>query len=248
MKSNPIDPRFRVSLLARTPDPQRCVWAGMHQDYSEGFVADEFIQGRVPSETTCGEIAVKRLVAGDRGHYGPLEHPAITLNVGWFPHTVMQQARTHRVGISFDVQSGRYTGDRIIRVALDDLPVEEVFYFRPVGLYTDREGAKYQYTEERRDADIALCKHLAEVYYGKIQDGFAEEHARGIIPYDIRQHFVVSFNLRSALHFMDLRAKLDAQYEIRQMCELTWPHIKNWAPQIAEWYENSRLHKARLAP
>jgi thymidylate synthase (FAD) len=177
-----------------------------------------------------------------------LEHPAITLNVGWFPHSVMQQARTHRVGISFDVQSGRYTGSRIIRVALDDLPVEEVFYFRPVGFYTDRNGAKYEYTEQSRNADITLCKHLAEVYHSKIQDGFAEEHARDLIPYAIRQHFVVSFNLRSVLHFMDLRSKLDAQDEIRALCELIWPHIKDWAPQIAEWYEQNRLHKARLAP
>ena len=34
-----MDPRFRVELIAATPNPQQCVYAGMHQDYSEGFVA-----------------------------------------------------------------------------------------------------------------------------------------------------------------------------------------------------------------
>ena len=34
-----MDSRFRVALIAATPNPQQCVYAGMHQDYSEGFVA-----------------------------------------------------------------------------------------------------------------------------------------------------------------------------------------------------------------
>ena len=45
-----------------------------------------------------------------------------------------------------------------------------------------------------------------------------------------------------------LRAKLDAQEEIRVLCDLMWPHMQAWAPEIAGWYEKSRLHKARLAP
>ena len=49
-------------------------------------------------------------------------------------------------------------------------------------------------------------------FFGNLLDaGFAEEHARGILPFDYRQHFVVSFSLRAFLHFLDLRAKLDAQ-------------------------------------
>jgi thymidylate synthase (FAD) len=59
---------------------------------------------------------------------------------------------------------------------------------------------------------------------------------------------VVSFTLRAFLHFLDLRAKLDAQQEIRELCDLMWPHLQTWTPQFADWYEKSRLHKARLAP
>ena len=126
-----MDSRFRVDLIAATPNPQQCVYAGMHQDYSEGFVAAD--RNEWPDETRAGEICVKRLLAGERGHYGPLEHAQIVLNVGWFPHSVMQQARTHRVGVSFDVQSMRYTGERIARAADGHLDLEDVFYLRPVG-------------------------------------------------------------------------------------------------------------------
>lgn len=241
-----VDPRFRVELITATPNPQQCVYVAMHQDYSEGFVYDE--KESWPDETKAGEIAVKRLLAGGRGHYGCCEGPAITFNCGWFPHSVIQQGRTHRIGQTWDVQSLRYTGQRIIDAANGKLDLEEVFYLRPVGFYTDRKGKKYGYAEHQRNKDLALCQAAALRYEELILAGFAEEHARGILPFDYRQHFVVSFNLRSFLHFMDLRAKLDAQPEIQALCDMMWPHVKTWAPEIAGWYEENRLHKARLAP
>jgi thymidylate synthase (FAD) len=241
-----MDPRFRVALITATPNPQQCIYAAMHQDYSEGFVADD--RGDWPNEKIAGEICIKRLLAGERGHYGPLEHAQIVLNVGWFPHSVMQQARTHRVGVSFDVQSMRYTGERICRAATGQIDLEEVFYLRPVGDYSDRQGKKYRYGQNQRGIDRELCRAAAERYRDLVAAGFSEEHARGILPFDYRQHFVVSFTLRALLHFLDLRAKLDAQQEIRWLCELIWPRLQVWAPEIAAWYEKSRLHRARLAP
>ena len=238
--------RFRVDLISATPNPQQCVYAAMHQDYSEDFVAGN--RESWPDETRAGEICIKRLVAGDRGHFGPFEHAQIMLNVGWFPHSVMQQARTHRVGVSFDVQSMRYTGERICRAADGELDLEEVFYLRPVGEYRARIGNKYAYTEEQRSIDLEHCQRSAERYRDLLRSGFSEEHARGILPFDYRQHFIASFSLRAFLHFMDLRAKQDAQLEIRQLCDLMWPHMEKWAPEFAAWYEKNRLHKARLAP
>jgi thymidylate synthase (FAD) len=242
-----MDSLFRVEVLSQTHNPQTVCWWAMHQDYSENFVFNE----DPPSEPEAGRIIVKRLLSGERGHYGPLEHVSIVFNVGWFPHSVMQQARTHRVAVSFDVQSMRYTGNRICQAAQENTKeaLEKVFYLRPPGQYTDRHGAKYEYTEKERAADLDYCAAAAYRYRVLVEEkGFSEEHARGILNFDYRQHFVVSFNLRSALHFMDLRAKRDAQEEIRYLCELIWPHIIEWAPEVASWYAEHRLHKARLAP
>jgi thymidylate synthase (FAD) len=246
MADAPMDPLFRVEVIAATPNPQQCIYAAMHQDYSEGFVFDD--RANWPDETRAGEICVQRLLAGERGHYGPLEHPQITLNVGWFPHSVMQQARTHRVGVSFDVQSMRYTGKRIRQAYLGEIDIEEAFYLRPVGNYSDREGKTYSYSLSYREVDRSLCLHMARRYLDLLSAGYAEEHARGMLPFDYRQHFVVSFSLRAMLHFLDLRAKLDAQLEIRQLCDLMWPHLEAWAPEIAAWYKKTRLTRARLAP
>jgi thymidylate synthase (FAD) len=239
-----MDSLFEVVTLRATPMPQQLVWQAMHQDYSEEAVAHEM----PPPESKAGDIVVKRLLAGERGHYGPLEHPQISFATAGFPHSVMQQARTHRVGVSFDVQSGRYTGQRVIDAVSGKRSLEEVFYLRPPGEYRDRQGKHYRYSEDQRVEDLLICAQAASRYAARLEEGFAEEHMRGVLPFDIRQNFVVSFSLRAALHFMDLRAKLDAQDEIRALCELMEPHLEKWVPQIWDWYRGNRLHRARLAP
>ena len=407
MQKHEPDTRFKVEVVSQTPNPQQVIYAAMHQDYSEEFVWDE--RDRFPSESKAGEIAVKRLLSGERGHFGCLESPQITLNCGWFPHSVMQQLRTHRVGVSFDVQclaghteitflrdslwtetlfltelydlwiqdeskvkamsirvlnensglfessriqsvissgvqpvyrlrlsngknldctanhrllttegwmtmgealglnhkgseltlsrfcylicdhggkaesflvtnitflghmetydleiagdwhnfvansavvhnSMRYTGQRLIDVANGDRDIEDVFYLRPLGFYSDRQGKKYEYTAEQRQEDLEWCLAACDRYKTRFEQGFAEEHARGTIPFDFRQHFIFSANARSLMHVLDLRAKADAQLEIQQLCELIWPHFEAWVPAIAHWYKVNRWGKARLAP
>ncbi|MCG5061754.1 MAG: FAD-dependent thymidylate synthase [Limnoraphis sp. WC205] len=436
--------KFRVEVIAQTPNPQTVIYAAMHQDYSDQFIIDE--RDQWPSETKCGEIIVKRLLAGERGHYGPLEHVQIVFNCGYFPHSVMQQARTHRVGISFDVQclaadteitfvniegetspklrktigelydlwtngekairersirgrngeppgeyrrdcknrirkmrlrvlneetgefttgsikdvmcsgvqpvyrltledgktldctvnhrlltdkgwqtmgdavglitdfdgnviqitkpislmcngqtvveekkkliahpvkvikveyfgeqmtydievegkwhnfvanglvvhnSFRYTGQQFIEVLEGKKDLEDVFYLRPVGDYTNRQGKKYYYSSEQRQADFDWCLEAVKRYQIDFENGMSEEHARGKLPFDYRQHFVVSLNLRTLLHFLDLRFKKDAQLEIQKLCELMWPHLETWAPEVAGWYKTTRMGKARLSP
>jgi thymidylate synthase (FAD) len=237
--------KFRVEVIQATQLPQQVIYAAMHQDYSEEFVWD---MSQFPNEEKCGEIIVKQLLAGERGHYGPLEHPQITFACGYFPHSVMQQARTHRVGTSFDVQSFRYTGNQVAEVAVGKRDVEDVFYLRPVGKYSDRQGKKYFYSPEQRQKDLDWCLEAAKHYKDDFEGGMAEEHARGKLPFDYRQHFIVSFNVRSLMHFLDLRGKRDAQLEIQKLCELMVPHFDTWVPAVSAWYKSTRLGKARLAP
>ncbi len=80
------------------------------------------------------------------------------------------------------------------------------------------------------------------------EEGISEEHLRDYLPQNIRQNFVVSFTLRSLLHFLDLRAKLDAQLEIQALCEAMIEPTRLWVPEIFGHYEEKRLRKARLAP
>lgn len=241
-----MDPLFRVNVISCTPNPQQTIYAALHQDYSEGYVFDQIGTDAWPEEKRAGEIALKRILGGEL-HAGPLEHAQIVFNVGYFPHSVMQQARTHRVGCSFDVTSMRYTGQRIIKCAEGIYDVEDIFYLRPVGNYTDRQGKKYLYDEGWRAHDLAYCLDNAKEYALAISKGASEEHARGKLAFDFRQNFVFSANMRSLGHLLTIRGKKDAQLEIQQMCQLMLPHYESWAPEIYSWFATKQWQKGRLA-
>ena len=240
-----MDDRFRVEVISQTPNPQQVAYAAMHQDYAEEFVWEG--KDGFPDEAEAGELVVKYLLKGNRGHYGPLEHPQLILNFGYFPHSTMQQVRTHR-NVSFDVQSFRYTGKRILDVEAGTTDIEDVFYLRPVGSYSDREGKKYDYTQEMREQDLEWCMDGCKRYAERIGNGLAEEHARGLIPFDVRQHWVMSGNARAIMHLLDIRGKYDVQMETRVMTELMFEKFQAWMPEVCAWYEKSRWRKGTLAP
>jgi thymidylate synthase (FAD) len=239
-----LDKRLQVVKLQCYPIPEQVIWQAGKGDYSEVPVHEL----EVPSPSKCGEWIVEQLLANERGHWGPLEHPGITFSVSGFVHNVMVQARTHRIGTSWDVQSQRYTGKRVVKVAKGELGVEEVFYVRPAGFYTNRKGKKYEWTEEHRQRKVGRILIECEEYADYYNEGMCEEHIRDYLPQAIRQNFVVSFNLRSVLHFMDLRSKLDAQLEIQALCNAFAPELQKWCPSVWSYYEEKRLYKARLAP
>jgi thymidylate synthase (FAD) len=240
-----LDQNMKVVMLRQAQLPQTLVWQAGKNDYSEEPIHTIF----PPNEKECGRWVIEQLLANERGHWGPLEHPAITFDCVGFVHNVIVQARTHRVGVTFDVQSQRYTGRRVLKVAKGELRPQEVFYVRPEGLYLDRKGHKYEWTRKDYERELKFCVEASERYTDLFENrGMAEEHLRDYLQQNIRQNFVVTFSLRAALHFLDLRAKLDAQVEIQALCEGMVPVIKAWVPEIFSYYEEKRLHKARLSP
>lgn len=239
-----LDNRLQVVKLQGYPIPEQVIYQAGKNDYSEIPIHDQ----EIPSPQKCGEWIVEQLLANERGHYGPLEHPGITFSVSGYVHNVAMQARTHRVGVSFDVQSQRYTGRRVIKVAKDELPVDDVFYIRPPGYYTNRKGKKYEWTLSDYNDELDFIYEGCKRYAAKYEKGMCEEHIRDYLAQAIRQNFVVSFNLRSVLHLLDLRAKMDAQLEIQALCEQIAPELEKWAPNVWKYYEEKRLHRARLSP
>lgn len=263
LKEPLIDPYFKIEHIRSIQNPHQVVWMSMHQDYCCDPVTSPKQLRKVPrTEAEAGEAIVRNLLAGNKGHYGPLEHIGMVLNAQYFPHSTVQQLRTHRVGIkiddpsegyelldSYDVQSFRYTGEMIIDVAHSRRPVEEVFYVRPIGLWRDRTGHVYEMTEERRAIKLQRCMDAAIAYAHDVEEeGEPYESARGLIPFDIRQHFVFSLNARSVMHLLDMRWKPNAQKEVQWFCELLFEQFAIWCPQIANWYKGNRKLRGLLAP
>lgn len=185
------------------------------------------------AEEAAGNWIVRHLLAGDRGHWGPFEHGSITFRAEGFSHALMQQARTHRVGVSFDVASFRAISGPLLDAAQSGY-LGSVFYL----------------PSEVCSVEAVRClKDCLHAYSAQVESGVKPEDARFLLPgYALRQNFTVTFNLQSLLHFLDLRSKADAQAEIREFSKQAAIALSLWAPEVWLWYAENRYKKARLAP
>ena len=244
---NEMDDKFKIDTIRFTHNPQQLCYLAMHQDHSEKFVSEEIVQNNFYiSETEAGKRIIRNALKFK--HWGIIEHPQISFNIGYFPHSTMVQARTHRISYSFDVQSLRYTSKHIEKVINDEIDIENIFYFRPIGKYFDRNGNKYEYTENEREIDKKDCFENCIKYVKRLEKGYAPEHARDKLNLNnIRQHFFMSCNLLSLIHFINLRIQKNAQWEIQCMSELLLQQLENWCPEVADWYfsENKEYEKKK---
>lgn len=254
--------------------PNGLAWANAHRCYSE----EPSIIDNPPSYTPRTEEEAGQRLLGQilkPGHFGVLENFGINLEVVGFPHNVIAQARTHRVAVNFAVTSQRYSGQRILELVeeyyrMDSsnrenfdlgtflpgtpatelfLKVGQVFYARPEGIYTNREGKKYEVFRDNVIYDLLSDFETAKMYHQRVvKEGYSEEHARDRLAQSIRQSFTVNFNIRSLMHMLDLRSPANAQLEIRTMAYMLFDKLKEVAPDIAAFYEKSRLGKNKIAP
>jgi|CryBogDrversion2_11_1035321.scaffolds.fasta_scaffold16079_1 thymidylate synthase (FAD) len=239
------DPYFKVRTISRTENPYSVTWTPAHGDYSEGFIGDEWDDDLWPNEEKAWKLIESQLLHSHRPHAGPLEHAHITIAVGGFPHDVMVQHRTHRLA-SFDVQSQRYTGNRVVEVAKGLREIESVFYFRPEGKYRDRLGNLFEYTQKIRNQDIYLTKLATDNYKIRIDQGMPPEQARHCLTQNVRQNYTFTCNIRSLLHFFNMRSAKDAQLEIQTLCEFLYSEFENWVPELATRYKTKYWGKSPL--
>jgi len=236
--------KFNLEVLNYTHSPQGLVYSAMKQCHSAkpvGALHDN-------TEKESGNLIVKYLLSGKKGHFGCFEHPSITMAVQNFPHSVMQQLRTHRVCVSFDFQSFRHTCEQFQDVLSGKLPIESAIYLRPVGTYKSPGKPDYEYTPEARCVDLMVAFELLKLYCLRISEGMSVEQARSLAPFDYRQHFVMSCNARSLMHLLDLRHKKDAQLECQIFAETLLFVFSQWMPEVALWYSENRMGKALLSP
>ena len=238
----PVFQAFKADVVDATQFPQRLAYLALHADYSE-----ECHKSSDLPEDEAGKIVVNRLLKGGKGHWGPLEHPSLSLMIR-ADHNTMMQLRTHRIGCTFDYQSMRYSGERIRKCAKREIRPEEVFYVRPPGIYWDRQGDKYTWSQDQADEMLACCYSSALDYDRMREAGAFEEHARTVLATGYLQHGVVTGSLRFWLHLLDVRAKADAQMEIRDLMNLIELQVHRWVPEVWVWYQQHRFQKALLAP
>lgn len=155
----------------------------------------------------------------DHNHTSPLEHNQLSFRVK-APIFVARQWMRHRMH-SYNEISYRY-----VKSALE-------FYTPTHFRFQDknnRQSSYGQFNDEK--VSIAYQQSLEAAtknYELLLESGVCREQARGLLPLCTYTEFIFTSNLHALLHFLELRIKPDAQYEIRvyaqAILELTEPHF-----------------------
>lgn len=137
------------------------------------------------------------------GHHSPFEHTLVSFRCVVDIATERQMIR-HRAGCSYSIESARYRKYR-----------EEKFYI-PDDLNEEWKSLLVSASDS--------CWHLYDRVIESHEElgltrGRAKEIARYFLPLSTQVEMVVTYNLRSFLHFLQLRDENHAQVEIRQVAQ-----------------------------
>lgn len=165
-------------------------------------------------------------------HGSPFEHNYFKFHVR-APIFVVREWQRHRIGVSYNEESGRYTELRPDFYVPETARIQEG---RP-GAYRFEDGDESQ-TDQIRTAVMMHCKNSFRYYEHLLSSGIAKEQARILLPLNTYTEFYFTCNARSLMNFLELRMSSHAMYEIRKYAEAMY---KLWAevmPQTAIAFED----------
>ncbi|WP_093170010.1 FAD-dependent thymidylate synthase [Sinosporangium album] len=164
-------------------------------------------------------------------HGSPFEHNSMTFFVS-APILVFREFQRHRVGWSYNEESGRYRELRpIFYVPGADRPL--VQQGKP-GRYEFHAGSDEQH-KLVSEAMESSYRRAYEAYQEMLEAGVAREVARAVLPVGTYSTMYATCNARSLMHFLSLRTKDEQarvpsfpQYEIELVArrmEALWAEL-----------------------
>lgn len=199
---------------------------GFDVNYVDHFGSDEMIcraarvstLGAASLDTVHSQGLIRFLMRNRHG--SPFEHGGVTMRIT-APIFVWREFMRHRIGFSYNEQSGRY------------MELEPVFYVPPVerplvqegkaGEYIFVEGTQAQGDQVYRDLTSAYEQAWIS-YQHMLSIGIAKEVARMCLPVATYSTAYVTCNPRSIMSFLSLRTKSESslyksypQWEIEQV-------------------------------
>jgi len=164
-------------------------------------------------------------------HGSPFEHNYFKFHVR-APIFVVREWQRHRIGFSYNEESGRYSELRPDFYVPEEARIQEG---RP-GAYVFEDGDDAQ-TEQLRTAVMMHSKNAFKYYNDLLDSGIAKEQARIVLPLNTYTEFYFSCNARSLMSFLELRMSSHAMYEIRKYAEAIYKLWKDAMPHTAKAFE-----------
>lgn len=216
------------------------------KEYEEDYEVDLYEDG-TPSRSYSSIQKLKRKYLEDKDlkliryllehHHGtPLEHNSLTFLVKC-PIFIARQWMRHRIS-SFNEISGRY------------VEVKDEFY---IPSKFRKQSASNRQASVNEGLEAAFEEHSQVVYKKSMEDAFrhyiqlleagvCREQARAVLPLATYTEFYWTCNLRSFLHFIELRIHEGAQFEIRCYALAMVEQVKEIFPETIQiWQEIKAL-------
>lgn len=196
--------------------------------YIDGFGTDEFIC-KAARVSTLGSASLESSESAGlinflmkNRHGSPFEHAGMSFRIS-APIFVWREFMRHRIGTSYNEQSGRY------------MKLEPMFYVppahRPLVQDPESKAGEYRFIPGTVDQQATTVASLMSAYRKAwstyemlLDDGIAKEVARMCLPVAIYSTAYVTWNPRSIMHFLSLRTKVEGstfpsfpQWEINQV-------------------------------
>lgn len=193
---------LRVKLLASTPDALQLIYAAFRQCYYAGYAGDmweKLLSGEIDKQKQA-DFVQNTLMSG---HDSPVEHVSFTFAVEGISRACSHQVVRHRIA-SYSQQSQRYvtdTMDYVLPPAIAKIPEAK---------------ARFEAFMDEVSNAYGDLKDILEAHGRKSK---ANEDARFVLPQAAETKIVLTMNVRSLLHFFNLRCCVRAQWEVRAMAD-----------------------------
>jgi thymidylate synthase (FAD) len=141
-------------------------------------------------------------------HWSPFEHAGFTFRLR-IPIFVARQIMRHR-SHSFNEISGRY-----VEFKPNDFYVPKMFREQDESIKQGSKNTGIDDDYAARLAYINCCENAYKTYEELLKLGVCKEQARSVLPLGTYTELIVTMNLRSFIHFLQLRLDGHTQAETR---------------------------------
>lgn len=241
---------LNVVLAGYTPEPGTLISTGAKLCYSNMDSVNDLLEKE-------SEMHTDRFLdmLSDMGHESPFEHASMTFLIEGVSRSLTHQLVRHRIA-SYSQRSQRYVSEAhfnyVIPEDIENIPkAKELFiaemeetqqtYFDLVRILTNKyyeeEIIKDNKTLERYNFEQAMGYFKDLEYTGYIKqmkklEKRAYENARAVLPNATETKIMVTMNMRSLMHFFNLRTCRRSQKEIRNLANEMFKIAYNKFPSI----------------
>lgn len=185
--------------------------------------------GRVcyKSENNIKEGSAERFISNliNRHHESVLEHVSISVRV-ICDRGVSHEIVRHRLA-SYSQESSRYCNYS------NDKFGNELTFIKPCWFKTDLSTLNNSLSDNRAERYWQdTMANIENDYFNLLNEGWAPEQARSILPNSIKTEIVMTMNLREWRHFFKMRCDKAAHPQMRQIANMILDTFKEKIPVI----------------